>query len=63
MLTPFDIYGSCHINLLEWKHMTIFRALMHTQNIDFEGKCKVQIDEKDFPYICNVKCICINKSV
>ena len=46
MLTPFDIYGSCHINLLEWKHMTIFRALMHTQNIDFEGKCKVQIDKK-----------------
>ena len=45
MLTPFDIYGSCHINLLEWKHMTIFRALMHTQNIDFEGKCKVQIDK------------------
>ena len=56
MLTPFDIYGSCHINLLEWKHMTIFRALMHTQNIDFEGKCKVQIDKTNKKilnsYIC-----------
>ena len=56
MLTPFDIYGSCHINLLEWKHMTIFRALMHTQNIDFEGKCKVQIDKTNkkilHSYIC-----------
>ena len=56
MLNPFDIYGSCHINLLEWKHMTIFRALMHTQNIDFEGKCKVQIDKTNKKilnsYIC-----------